>query len=60
MTVQQSQTVYWEIILDIKYKKFAVQYNLEVSKLAVDAITAVPLADMDSAENPDFWHVYAN
>jgi len=37
-----------------------VQYILEVSQLAVDAITAVPLADMDSAETPDFWHMYAN
>jgi len=37
-----------------------VQYKLEVSRLAVDAITAVPLADMYSAETPDFWHIYAN
>jgi hypothetical protein len=36
-----------------------VQYNLEVSELAVDAITAVPLANMDSAETPDFWYMYA-
>ena len=35
-------------------------YNLEVSELAVDAIAAVPLVDMDSAETPDFWHIYTN